>query len=401
MGWGAQFKSFFTNRQDSNNYIDVFTSGLGADEAFKLVQSNEANRLYDECPPLATAINKITKAISGIDFNVYQKSEVYQAQPLIELIEQYQRKPDLHTSIKNILCGGQTFIAISGNIKFKPFDVSCVDNKDVTYFVDSMTNNVNRLKVSAGMFVGDYYQDKYGSNLYIDSAQLLTIVMIKSHMGEYPLSPISAAIATIREGYNRNYKTIKNGGRLSAVYSFAENLTEQELAARRQQVQNRHQRGGVVVTSGGDLKVQELGLSPKDMDWSEQLKNCREEIYLYLGIPLSSVSTDASTFNNLSYSSVMFYEDTVLPTADYIFGVIGEVLSKRFGLQNVRVLADRESIDALQDKRVAQLKARAELGIETINELRQPLANRYDVDGGDEVLVDARKVQLSQLGNVE
>ena len=348
---------------------------------------------YKQCPPLATAVNRIIKTIAGLDLQWYQNGEISKQDTTI--IQTFQQSQDMAKCLREIQTSGRAYVGLVGNVKFASSKIVAIE--DVSELEDA-DKNVYQLIVSAGRYKGTYNQLEYGSDIYNQQTGLASIILIRNQVTDCPLSPISAAVRTIIAGYNQNYKTIINGGRNAAVYNFAEMLDEVELSERRQAVNARHQQGGIIVTSGGDLTVQELGLTAKDMDWLQQLEKCEREIYNFMGVPLALVSSEASTFNNVSVSASMFYEDTVLPFTDYFFGIIGAELAKRSRLKNVVLKADRETIDALQTKRLEQLKMRKEIGVETINELRRAIYGREDVEGGDQMLVDTRLQALDMIG---
>ena len=385
-------KSFFTGQAASGSF------GAESESAFSILMGQEGTVSYDKCPALAIGLSRIVTAISGLDLHYYSGQDIVRDSPKVaKLIKAFQQHPDLSECIRSLQCGGITYIVLVGNAQFVPSRLSTIYARDGLSSFEDTSRNVYRLMVSQGRWSGTYEQLEYGSDIYRTSDNLRTIIAIRNQSSDSPLSPMSAAIKTIVEGYNQNYRTIKNGGRLNSVWAFKDPLDDPEIDARRQQANARVQQGGVTVTSGGDLDIKEFGLSAKDMDWINQLDRCDREIYNFLGVPLPLVLNDAATFNNYATASATFYEHTVLPLADYVFGIIGEYLAGPAQVNDAIMLADRENIDALQTKRLEQLKLRKEIGAETTNELRGYIAGRADIDGGDELLIDARLVPITNV----
>jgi phage portal protein BeeE len=374
---------------------DFGSASVGDKSAFELLMGRDGAVNYDQCPPLAIGINRIIRALSGLDLHYYSGSDIVASRADV-LIKDYQNHRDLSELIRSIQCAGKGYCVLIGNADFLPSKIATIRPADVSEFTDQYDNTF-RLLITGGRWSGTYEQVEYGGDVYRTADKLRTIIIIHNQVSHAPLSPISAAMKTIIEGYNQNYRTIKNGGRLNSVWAFKDTLDEPETAARRLQANARVQQGGVTVTSGGDLDIKEYGLSAKDMDWANQLHRCDIEVYNLLGVPLPLVSNESATFNNYATASATFYEHTVLPLADYVFGIIGAYLAKPAKIQGAYMLADRENIDALQTKRLEQLELRKKVGVETANELRSSIYGRDDIDGGDVLLVDARLVPIDSV----
>lgn len=204
-----------------------------------------------------------------------------------------------------------------------------------------------------------------------------------------PLEAVALEAKQQIQGRVHNLALLENGGRLSLIVNFKDNLTEDELIARRD-VLNRvlggaGNAGRIATTSSSDMEIKEAGTNNKDMDYAELDAVAREALFLRYKIPLPLVSNDASTDNNMEHSVYHLYDRAVLPLADVILDGLGRFLLPRYGLDPTRVCLtyNPESIDALVDRRVKMLLDRKNLGVETINELRQQLPNREPIDGGD------------------
>lgn len=204
-----------------------------------------------------------------------------------------------------------------------------------------------------------------------------------------PLEAVALEAKQQIQGRVHNLALLENGGRLSLIVNFKDNLTEDELITRRD-VLNRvlggaGNAGRIATTSSSDMEIKEAGTNNKDMDYAELDAVAREALFLRYKIPLPLVSNDASTDNNMEHSVYHLYDRAVLPLADVLLDGLGRFLLPRYGLDPSRVCLtfNPESIDALVDRRVKMLLDRKNLAVETINELRAQLPNREPIEGGN------------------
>lgn len=150
----------------------------------------------------------------------------------------------------------------------------------------------------------------------------------------------------------------------------------------------------------GGLEWQQLGLSPKDMDFIDSRRMTREEICAVFGVPPQIVGIqDKSTYNNYAEARQSFYQDTVLPAAlDKIVSTINHGLAPLYG-DNVIVGYDKSQIEALQESADARYKRVKEvLPILLVNEARQELGWE-PIEGGDVRLVPRSMVEVPLSGN--
>lgn len=137
----------------------------------------------------------------------------------------------------------------------------------------------------------------------------------------------------------------------------------------------------------GGLTWQQMGLSPKDMDFIDSRKMTREEICAVFGVPPQLVGIqENSTYSNYAEARQSFYQDTVLPTLDKIVSTINQRVSPLYG-QNIVVGYDKTQIEALQESSDAKYERLSKVkDTLTINERRQELG--YEpVASGDVLLI--------------
>lgn len=155
------------------------------------------------------------------------------------------------------------------------------------------------------------------------------------------ISPVKAAeisIASDRQANKWNWTFFKNGGRPLLVLSVPGTLTQEQYNRVVTQWENRHQgtdnahKLAVIESGNGSEKteVKEIGIRQKDMDFIEQRKMNKEEIYEIFGIPKGMMSGDVNRSTSQEHQA-FFMENTIIPKVRKILSVMNEFLVRDFG----------------------------------------------------------------------
>lgn len=143
----------------------------------------------------------------------------------------------------------------------------------------------------------------------------------------------------------------------------------------------------------GGMDWKEMSISPKDMDWIKGKNISARDVALAFGYPpiLLSIQGD-TTYSNYKEARLALYEDTVLPTMDFIRDEFNNWLTPAFG-DNLFIDYDRDSIPALAIKRALIFERVNKATFLTFNEKRA--ATDFEpVEGGDVILVNAGLIPL-------
>ena len=285
----------------------------------------------------------------------------------------------------------------------KPFNVSAeADPKDgypKKYRVQNGqgSGTYNREETTAGSSV------KFVDGLFKQIYHIMGFSSSTSDInGDSPLVAAALEAKQQIQGRVHNLSVLNNGGRLSLIFTFKDDLKinedEQRLRSKliNEQFAGAEKAGKIASISGPDASIVEVGKSNKDMDFAQLDKIAGQAIYMRYNIPLPLVSTDASTYNNIENSIVYLYQHTVLPTFTTLFSGISKFLLPRMGIDpaETEITYDETTIRPLMTRLLTELKLRKEINIETINELRSFIPNREDVDGGDVIYQTAANVPL-------
>ncbi|NJL71507.1 MAG: phage portal protein [Candidatus Competibacteraceae bacterium] len=222
----------------------------------------------------------------------------------------------------------------------------------------------------------------------------------------YGMSPIEAAVYSIdqhNEAGQWNLSLLQNSARPSGAFVVKESATNplgtlpdvqyQNLKHQiEQQISGSRNSGKPLLIEGG-LDWKDMGMSPKDMDWLNGRNLSSRDIALAFGVPpiILNIPGD-STFANYREARASMYEDTILPLMDFVRDELNRWLAPSFG-EDVELDYDRDTIEALADKRKQRTDAIAAATYLTTNEKREAMG--YEpIEGGDVVLVNASQVPL-------
>jgi HK97 family phage portal protein len=191
-----------------------------------------------------------------------------------------------------------------------------------------------------------------------------------------------------------NKALLQNGARPTGALIFkpvtvngeAQSAPPEIIKAAEKRLEDHHvdmdHRGRPMVL-GGNIDWQEMGLSPRDMDFGQGKDDAARDICASLGVPHILIVPGSSTFNNLAMARLQLYEETVLPLFGRATDALNAWLTPRYG-DGLRLVPDLDSVPALEPRRETKRKAAADLfkaGLLKRDEARAMLD--YDAIGGD------------------
>jgi HK97 family phage portal protein len=129
---------------------------------------------------------------------------------------------------------------------------------------------------------------------------------------------------------------------------------------------------------GGSIKWEEMGITPKDMDFGAGKEDAARDICAAFGVPHILLVPGSSTYNNVREAKLELWEDSILPLMDKVLDGLNSWLCPRFG-DGLRLAYDLDEISALEPRRESKRKSAVELfekGITDHEEARESL--QYD-----------------------
>jgi HK97 family phage portal protein len=202
-----------------------------------------------------------------------------------------------------------------------------------------------------------------------------------------------------------NKALLDNGARPSGALIFkpvtvngsAQSAPQTIIDAAELRLNDRHTgtaNAGRPMVFGGDVAWEEMGFSPRDMDFGANKDDAARDICLSFGVPPMLVVKGESTFNNMSEAKLQLWEETILPMLDQVVDELNAWLAPMFG-DDLRLSADLDEISALEPRRESKRKSIVELldkGVIDEDEAREAL--QYGPRKPDAV----KKVDAAVLG---
>ena len=176
----------------------------------------------------------------------------------------------------------------------------------------------------------------------------------------YGLSPIEAAAKAIDQHNavsGHNLALLQNGGRPSGAFIVDTQMTHlsdnqrQELRDNVDALFHGLENTGRPLVLEGAFRWQEMGMTPKDLDFIEGKKISGREIAQAFGVPpmLIGITGDA-TFSNFKEARLHLWEDTILPLGYKIMHTLSRWLMNWNALSEPMQL-NLDKVPALQPKR--------------------------------------------------
>lgn len=216
-----------------------------------------------------------------------------------------------------------------------------------------------------------------------------------------------------------NKALLDNGARPSGALIFEpikksdgtdEGAPQSVIDAARKSLKTDHsgpQRAGEPMVFGGNVKWEEMGISPRDMDFAAGKEDAARDICTSFGVPHILIVPGASTYNNVREAKLELWEDTILPLLDKTCDALNAWLVPQFD-EGYTLGIDLDAISALEPRRESKRKSVVELldkGVIDADEARDAL--QYAARSAEAVkkvdsavlkaLIDGAKAGTAQL----
>lgn len=399
-----KFIPFIKGKSLNKSYsVQEIKSGSFLDSVFfnASITSYGAAEFYRESSAVAIAVDTIATAIEGIDPVVeLNDGSLDDKNEILDLINNPNEFEDYREFIgqlsRNYLLNSDAFIYAEGGINRPPINLFVVKNQNISLTTNSIDGYPQVFHITNGFGNGVYNREKRNGEIKFYDGALKELYQIHGYSSRsdngFADSPLEAIATETRQqikGRGHNLKIIENGGRLSMsiIAKSDPPMSRDDFDEFKTNIQRQfagsNNAGKIAVFHASDMDIVEHGKTPKDMDFKEIDNIANNAIYMRYGIPLPLVASDRQTFNNFETAIEDFYDRCVLPHANILFSGLTKLLKRRYGDSFKRITYNEDDITALKTRMLKELKLRREIGIETINELREGLPNREDIDGGD------------------
>jgi HK97 family phage portal protein len=366
--------------------------------------ANQTLEYYQQCAPLHDAITRIVLEVAAIEPEIYdkQKNVFVQNHKLLDLLNNpnaISSYEDFVTEIAtSYLLTANTFLTADGDINRPPASLNVIPPPYIRYDlaadgyvkswnIESLYLNLQYLREMAKLRYR-YYNQMKTSELY----QIRGFSWYSSNCKIWGISQLNSIWYEIEQyiiSSIHNLSVLDKGATISGVFSTAEMLSDEAYERLRAEITNLYSGAGNAGRSlfaEGDLKFNAISQSNRDMDFATLKDKVTKQIYKNLKIPLPLIDEGTMTLANLEASALLLYDNAVLPLVKRIFSELTRFLMPRYpNSDNLVLWFDDNKITALEPRRLANLKQKAELNVLTANEIRKDIQMPPFANGADQL----------------
>ncbi len=381
-------------------------SGIGSSYTQLATEGYAQNAIVYAC------ISKIANAIASVDLDAYkEKNGKLEKLPEHEL-EKLIENPNPRQSgrafrqefVTQYLIGGNSFLLATGldeARKQKPKELYVLSPDNMEVIRGDQLPAAYRYKPSPDKTI-DYVVDRITGKSAI--LHIKTPNPLDSFVGLAPLAAAAYGVDIFNSGMRWNKKLLDNDCRPSGALTVEDAdgkpraLSDEQYKALKEELATHYSgaaNAGRPLLLEGGLKWQEMGISPKDMDFQENILMASRFIASVFHVPPQLVNIKGeSTYSNYEQAELSFWADTVLPLLGSMLEDINRWLSPMY--DGAYLWYDEEAITALEPMRKLKSDRLSSAEYYAMNEKRRVMGLE-DVAGGEEVLIDSGKVPLSLL----
>ena len=358
-------------------------------------------------------INEISQGAAGVRLKLMRGKNTVEDHPLLDLLDRPSPTKgyvELFESLYSfLLLSGNSYLISTGNAGSPPQEMYCLRPDRVKIIPGQMSLPLGYQYTVNGKVVTEYEVNQSTGASPVKHFKLFHPK--HDHLG---LSPLVSA-ATNLDSHNltnrHNVALLQNGARPSGAVIFkpkdesgsSVQLSDSQRAQIISDMESRFSgssNAGRPMLLEGDFTFQQMGLSPKDMDFSVLKKMSAIDIALCFGVPAQLVGIpDAQTYNNMPEARLALYEETIIPILRRIQSDLNEWLTPQFA-DDLKLEYDIDSIPAMAESRKRVFESVVQgvnAGILTRNEARAKLGID-PIKGGDTLFVPATFMPIDLMG---
>lgn len=356
---------------------------------------------YEQNATVYACVSEIAQAIGSLDWVVTRRgvrgrATELETHPLLDLLA----RPNPFDGGFSFFTRWAGFVQLSGN----GYIEAVTPNRPGATPLELYVLRPDRMKVLPHPInrVGGYLWEENGVPHQFPAEAILHSKLFHPTNHWYGLSPIEAAarsVDTDNESLASNMQLLQNGLRPSGALFVKGNMGDPEFSRLRAELMQEYggaQNAGKPLLFEGDMTWEQLGLSPRDMDFMNGRKMSQLDICRVYKVPPELINLKESTYENRKEARAALYTEAVLPFAELLRDDLSNWLVRRYG-DRLRLDFDRDGIEALQEDRQKTWARVRDAQHLTVNEKR--LATGYDEHpDGDVLLVPSNVVPLDQVG---
>ena len=344
---------------------------------------------YDKNAVVYRCITLIARNIASVPLILYQNHQRLSHHPVLDLL----KKPNLMQNYTSFCEGLATYLLLSGNSFIQAF---CQEDSSQT-ISELYVLPPHRMRIIPSLEGRPKaYEYRLGNRKYsIDvdgdtgESAILHIKLfnpLDDYLGASPIKAAQSMIELQNVIVSHNLTLLHNAGCPSGALMLkgGQHLTPDQEHHLREQVQTMKSRGGAgkMLVLTGDFEWKEMGLRPKDMDFTEGRTMASREIAQVFGVPPMCIGIlGDSTYSNYQEARLHLWEDTCLPLLDMILADLNQWLLPYYG-SDLTLSYSKDDIHALIPRREKMWEKVCKITCLTLNERREMLGYG-PIQGGD------------------
>lgn len=370
--------------------IDDFEERLGKDRPENYEDYAIA---YSQVVWVYACVSTIATAVAGAPLKTYRQTAKSVEEISDNRLARLLFDVNPHISSYDLWEATASFLELSGNCYWEIER----DAEGVPSAIYPMRPDRVKIVPDKSDFVKGYIYEVNGRSVSLDADDVIHFKYFNPANEYYGLGPIAAIRNSIivdqySVAYNKAF--FKNGAHPGGVLETESSLSDETFNRLRKQWEEGHKgtsRAHRIAVLEDGLKYKPIGLSPRDMEFLNQRKFCREEICAVFKVPPALVGIyEYANYANADQQNRSFWEKTIVPKMRKLEQKLNNSLVPMFGQQGsdggrVFVRFDTSAVEALKENEDVKSQVQERLvraGIMTINEIRR-LENLPPVPWGD------------------
>lgn len=342
-------------------------------------------------------IRLLATAAAGIKWEVYQNDRYVENSPINKLMQNPNPMQGWGSFFESLvayyLLSGNTYLeGAAPNPNAPPQELWAV-RPDLMTIVPNAIGGVGQF-----VFKTPEMQKVWEVDPITGKSKIHHIKMFHPTNIWYGMSPVEAIILNIDQSNSANrwnLSLLQNMAQPSGILKVNASdanpggmLTAEQRTFLQRAIEDRHsgpRNASKPMLLEGGMSWEQIGLSPREMEWLEGKKVSSTDICNAFGVPSQLLGFGQNTYANYKEAKDAMYVDTIMPLMDVFEYELTKYFRRWFGDQ-YQLKYDRDDIEALTDKRQSKYAAINTLNFVTQNEKRM-MAGFDEQEGWDVYLI--------------
>ena len=384
-------------------------SNVGTQVQPKESYADLAKEGYQENAIVYRCVNEIANGAASVKFGLFRGDQPIDDHPLLDLLMRpnpMNSQSEFFQEVYSyLLLAGNSYILKTGAEDREPSELYTLRPDRIKIVPSKREIPMSFQYVVNGQVSANYDVDQ--STGMSDVKQIMLFNPLDDHYGLSPLKAASIDIDQHNLSNKHNVMLLMNGARPSGAVVYRPKdesgantmLSDTQREQLRGDLLHRFEgsaNAGRTMILEGDFDYKEMGMSPKDMDFTGMKNFAARDIALCFGVPSQLVGIpDSNTYSNMQEARLALYEETIIPMLKHIESDLNEWLVPMYGDDlTLKYLVD--DIPAITERRrmiYDNVITAVDKGIITRNEARERLGLE-PITGGNEVYIPANLFPL-------